>query len=85
MRKGKKGWAGWIPKTDVDRLCLDGSREWERGGGRGDGQEGGWEALQARLEEAAAEVKATATATRNKIKFNIPDENQEDGDGRGDT
>ena len=36
-----------------------------------DGQEGGLEALQARLEESAAEVKATTTATRNKNKFKV--------------
>ena len=36
----------------------------------GDGQEEGLDALQARLEEAAAEVKGT----RHKNKFKIPDE-----------
>ena len=40
----------------------------------GGGQEGGLEALQARLEEAAAKVKATVTATSVKNKFKVPDE-----------
>ena len=35
------------------------------------------EALQERLEVAAAAVKATTTATRNKNKFMIPDEIRE--------
>ena len=39
-----------------------------------DSQEGCLEALQARLEEAAAEVKATTTATRNKNKLKVSDE-----------
>ena len=39
-----------------------------------DAQEGHLQALQARLEEAAAEVKATMMATRNMNKFKIPDE-----------
>ena len=42
------------------------------------GPEGGLEALQVRLEGAAAEVKATTRAARNKNKFKIPD-----GDGGG--
>ena len=38
---------------------------------------GGLETRQARLEGAAAEVKATTTATSNKNKFKIPDETRE--------
>ena len=36
-----------------------------------------WVALQARLEEAAAAVKATTTAVRNRNKFTVPDEIRE--------
>ena len=39
-----------------------------------DDGEGGLDALQARLEGAAAEVNATATAIRNRNKFKILDE-----------
>ena len=63
VKKGKKGWAGWVPKSEDERqkfqelvLCPDGSREWVN-----DGQAGGLEGLQARLE--AAQVKKTTTAT----------------------
>ena len=42
--------------------------------GVGDGQEGGLEALQARLEEAATNVKANTRATKNKNKLKVPDE-----------
>ena len=44
--------------------------------------EGGLEALQARLEEAA-EVKATTTATWNKNKIQDSERDQEDGDRGG--
>ena len=50
-------------------LCPNWSRDWVGGG-----QEGGLEALQAKLEDAAAKVKATTTATSNKNKFKVPDE-----------
>ena len=47
MKRGKKGWAGWIPKTEDDRqkfqklaLSPNGSREWvgDGHGGGGGGQ-----------------------------------------------
>ena len=66
----KKGWAGWIPKSENDRLkfqrqalCPGGPGAWVK-----DDQEAGLESLQERLEEAAA-VKATTMASRNKDKF----------------
>ena len=42
-----------------------------------DDGEGGLEVLQARLEGAVAEVKATTTATRNRNNFKILDEIRE--------
>ena len=86
-KKGKKGLAGWIPKTENDGqkfqeqvLCPAASREWMHDDG-----EGGLEALQARLEGAAAEVKATTTTTRNKNKFEVQvqDSGRDHGDGGG--
>ena len=47
-----------------------------KAGRAGYGGNGGWAALQERLEEAAA-VKATTAAKRNKNKFMIPDEIRE--------
>ena len=77
VKKGKKGWAGWIPKSEGEKLkfqelvlCPNGSRDWINDGGQG-----ALETQQARLEGAA--VKATATASRNKNKFKIPDEIRE--------
>ena len=79
VKKAKKGWAGWIPQTENDRQkfqelvhCPAGSCEWMNDCG-----EGGLEVSQARLEGAAAEVKATTTANRNKNKFKIPNEIRE--------
>ena len=76
VKKGKKGWAGWITKSEDDRqkfqdsvLRPSGSRGWVD-----DGQEGGLEVLQERVEEAAAAVMASTTATSNKNKFKNPDE-----------
>ena len=76
VKKEKKGWAGWIPKSDEERqkfqesaLCPTGSRGWVD-----DGHEGGLEVSQERLEGAAAVVKATTMATRNKNKFKVPAE-----------
>ena len=58
MRKGKKSWAGWTPVSDVEEqkfqelsLCLDGPRSWID-----DAKDDGLEALQSRLEGAAAQV-----------------------------
>ena len=79
VRKWKKGWAGWTPvSADEERkfqelcLCPEGSRSWC------DANEvSGLEALQARLEGAVVEVKATTLASRNKNKFMVPDEIRE--------
>ena len=75
VRKRKKGWAGWTPVSeDVKELCLcpKGSRSWC------DANEvSGLEALQARLEGAVVEVKATTLASRNKNKFMVPEEIRE--------
>ena len=71
----KKG-TEWIPKSEDERhkfqklaLCPTGSRGWVE-----DGQEGGLEVLQERLEGAVASVEATTTATKNKNECKIPDE-----------
>ena len=73
--QGKKGWAGWIPRTEEERLefkkqvlCPEGPGAWA-----GDGREGGLVSLQERLEASAVAVKATTTASRKKGKFKIPD------------
>ena len=79
VRKGKKGWAGWTPvSADEERkfkelcLCPEGSRSWC------DANEvSGLEALQARLEGVAVEVKSTALTFRNKNKFMVPEEIRE--------
>ena len=75
VRKEKKGWAVWAPYSEEERqkfkrrvLCFEDSRTWVDGG-----QEvGEW-----CLEVAAAVVKATKTATRNKNMFKIPAESRE--------
>ena len=79
VRKGKKGWAGWTPVSYVEEkkfqehcLCPAGKRSWVN-----DEEGGGLVALQARLEGAAAEVKATTMASRNRKKFMVPDEIRE--------
>ena len=63
-KKGVKGWAGWIPGYEVEKskfqelvLCPSGDRTVILKDGHD-----GLVALQARLEEAAAAVKATTTA-----------------------
>ena len=79
VRKGKKGWTGWTPvSADEERtfkepcLCPEGSRSWC------DANEVcGLEALQATLEGAVVEVKATTLASRNKNKFMVPKEIRE--------
>ena len=77
VRKGKKGWAGWFPEAEDERLmfkrralCPGRSRASVK-----DDQEGELEALQGRLEEAAA-VKVTTTATRNQ---KVPGSGQRSG------
>ena len=79
VRRGKKGWAGWTPVSEDEEgkfqelsLCPVGSRSWLH-----DDEEGGLVALQGRLEGAAAGVKATTMASRNKNKFMVPDEIRE--------
>ena len=78
-KKGVKGWAGWNPASEVQKskfqelvLCPSGDRNEIRQDGRD-----GLVALQERLEEAAAAVKATTTAVRNRNKFTVPDEIRE--------
>ena len=74
-----KGWAGWIPRSEAENskfqvlvlcpsdystaMCKD----------RCDGLVD----LQNRVEEAVSAVKATTTATRNRNKFDVPDEIRE--------
>ena len=79
MRKEKKGLAGWTPVAANEErkfkelcLCPEGSRSW-----RDVNEVTGLEALQARLEGAVVEVKATTLASRNKIKFMVPEEIRE--------
>ena len=74
VKKGKKRWTGWTPfSEDEERkfkelcLCPDGSRSW-----CDDDAVGGLEALQARVEGAAVEIKATTLASRNKNKYMVP-------------
>ena len=60
-KKGKKGRAGWIPKLEDAKLEFQEIALYP-----GDGRDGmEVAALQERLEEAAAAVKATTTAIRN--------------------
>ena len=76
MRKGKQGWAGWTPESEDEErkfqelsFCPDGSRSW-----LDDDEDGGPEALQARLEGAAVVINATTMASRNRNKFMGPEE-----------
>ena len=75
----KKEWTSWTPVSEDEErkfkelcLCPEGSRSWC------DANEGsGLDALQARLEGAVVEVKATTLASRNKKKFMVPEEIRE--------
>ena len=78
-KREKKGWAGWTPVSEDEErkfkelyLCFDGSRSW-----CDDDTVTGLEALQARVEGAAVEIKATTLASRNKNKFMVPEEIRE--------
>ena len=79
VRKGKKVLASWTPvSVDEGRkfkelsLCPGGSRGWC------DANEvSGLEALQARLEGAVVEVKATTLASQNQKMFMVPEEIRE--------
>ena len=78
-KKGMKGWASWIPRSEDETsrfqelvLCSGDGRV----GTHEDGDDG-LAALLERLEEAAAAVKATTTALRNRNKFTVPDEIRE--------
>ena len=71
-----KGWAGWIPRSEVEKskfqelvLCSSGGRN-----DSGKDEHDGLVALQERLEAAAAALKATTTALRNRNKFTVLDE-----------
>ena len=78
VRKGKKG--GWVgPQSKKMKrgnsnycVCPEGSRSWCDAS-----KVSGLEDLQARLEGAVVEVKATTLASRNKNKFMVPDEIRE--------
>ena len=63
VKKAMKSWARMrnISSEKQLLLCPTWSREWV-----GDGQEGGLETSQARLEEAVAEVTATSSAHRTQ-------------------
>ena len=74
--KEEKGWASWIPDTELGRetftrqvLCPEGPRAWARA----EKQEV-LEELQTRIENSAVLVKATMLATRNESKFKISDD-----------
>ena len=78
-KKGMKGWAGCIPRSEVEKskfqelvLCPSGDTTDIR-----KDEHDGLVAQQERLEEAAAAVKATTTAVRNRNKFTVPDEIRE--------
>ena len=79
VKKGAKGWAGWIPKSEAEKnrfqeLVLPSS---DGRVGTNEDEDDGWSPLQGRSEKAAAAVKATTTAVRNKNKFTVPDEIRE--------
>ena len=71
-----EGWVGCFPRFEVEKrkfqelvLCPSVDRTEIR-----KDEHDGLVALQERLEEAAAAVKATKTALRNRNKFTVPDE-----------
>ena len=75
MAQGKKGWAGWVSRSDEETLkfktwasCPGGSRAWVDCR-----QDRRLVSLQGRLEAAAV----NATASRNKNKFKVLDEIRE--------
>ena len=68
VKKGEKGWAEWIPKSQGGQLkfqklvlCPNGFRDWMNNDG-----EGGLEVSQTRLEQAAVEVKVATTANQEQ-------------------
>ena len=74
-----QGWAGWIPRSEAENgkfqeLVLCSSDDSTKI--RKDGHDG-LVVLQERIEEAAAAVKATTTASRNRNKVSVPDEIKE--------
>ena len=80
-KKGVRGWAGWIPRSEVEKskfqelvLCPSEGRAEIR-----EEEHDGLAVLQDRLEKAAAAIKATTTALQNENKFAVPDEIREMG------
>ena len=78
VKKGKKGWAGWIVKSDDGKLEFQEPTLCPGEVCHGVNNEGdaGLVALQERVEEAAG-VEATTAAMVNMNKFMIPDEIRE--------
>ena len=77
-KEGKRGRAGWIPKSEDENSSSKNSRSIRATlDCMNDGGNEGLVASQERLEEAAAAIKATTTAIKNKSKFMVPDEIKE--------
>ena len=74
-----KWWAGWAPKTEAEKIKFEELVLCPRSGPDpavpcDEDDDEGLVFLQERLVDAAAAVKATTTALRNKFKFCVPDE-----------
>ena len=71
-----RGWVGWIPRSEAEKNKFQ-ELVLYPGGDRTEtceDESDGLAALQGRLEEAAAAVKAATTASRNRNKFSVPDD-----------